>query len=156
VQIGSAREVFERPNNIFVARHLGQPSINEIPCRISDNGGQVALQSAAGNFTFTAGGVQRSLLRNGRGDVIVGIRPQHVRVANGVTSGQIAEAKVEAFEALGASGVLIAEVGGVPLTVLTSPEDDYEPGQPIRLALDVDQFLYFDPAQGNNLQTMAA
>ena len=29
VQIGSAREVFERPNNIFVARHLGQPSINE-------------------------------------------------------------------------------------------------------------------------------
>ena len=156
VQVGSAREVFERPSNIFVARHLGQPSINEISCRIAESGGQITLQSASGSFAFTAGGAQRALLQNARGNVVVGIRPQHVSVANGTATGQIADAKVEAFEALGASGVLIAEAGGIALTVLTSPEDDYEPGQPIRLALDVDQFLYFDPAQGDNLQATAA
>jgi multiple sugar transport system ATP-binding protein len=156
VQIGTAREVFERPSSIFVARHLGQPSINEVACRIAENGGQITLSSITGNLAFAAGGTQRDLLQSAKGDVLVGIRPQHVRVVNGATAGQIADAKVEAFEALGATGVLIAEAGGVALTVLTSPEDDYEPGQPIRLALDVDQFLYFAPAQGNNLQTRAA
>jgi len=92
------------------------------------------------------------MLENAKSDVLVGIRPQHVRVADGGSAGQIAEARVEAFEALGATGVLIAETGGVALTVLTSPEDDFEPGQPVRLVLDVDQFLYFDAAQGRNLQ----
>jgi multiple sugar transport system ATP-binding protein len=152
VQVGSAREVFERPSTIFVARHLGQPSINEIPCRLSNSGGQLMAQSTAGGFAFAVGGPQRALLEGANGDVLVGIRPQHVRVANGGAAGQIAEARVEAFEALGATGVLIAETGGVALTVLTSPEDDFQPGQPVRLALDVDQFLFFDPAQGRNLQ----
>jgi multiple sugar transport system ATP-binding protein len=152
VQVGSAREVFERPSSIFVARHLGQPSINEIPSRLSNSGGQLTAQSMAGGFAFAVGGPQRAVLENAKSDVLVGIRPQHVRVADGGSAGQIAEARVEAFEALGATGVLIAETGGVALTVLTSPEDDFEPGQPVRLVLDVDQFLYFDAAQGRNLQ----
>jgi multiple sugar transport system ATP-binding protein len=43
VQVGTSREVFERPSTIFVARHLGQPSINEVPCRLSDDGGELRL-----------------------------------------------------------------------------------------------------------------
>jgi multiple sugar transport system ATP-binding protein len=153
VQVGSAREVFERPSTVFVARHLGQPSINEIPCRLSGMGGQLTAQAASGGFAFAVGGAHRRALEGTKsGDVLVGIRPQHLRVVIGGAAGQIAEARVEAFEALGATGVLIAETGGVALTVLTSPEDDFEPGQPVRLALDVDQFLYFDAAQGRNLQ----
>jgi multiple sugar transport system ATP-binding protein len=152
VQVGSAREVFERPSSIFVARHLGQPSINEIPCRLSNSSGHLAAQSTAGGFAFAVGGPQRAMLENTDAEILVGIRPQHVRVANGGSAGQIAEARVEAFEALGATGVLIAETGGVALTVLTSPEEYFEPGQPVRLALDVDQFLYFDAVHGRNLQ----
>jgi ABC-type sugar transport system ATPase subunit len=115
--------------------------------------GQLTAQAASGGFAFAVGGAHRRALESTKsGDVLVGIRPQHLRVVIGGAAGQIAEARVEAFEALGATGVLIAETGGVALTVLTSPEDDFEPGQPVRLALDVDQFLYFDAAQGRNLQ----
>ena len=152
VQVGSAREVFERPSNIFVARHLGQPSINELPCRVSNRDGALIVQSLAGSFAFAVLGPQRALLESCRNDVLVGIRPQHIRVANGGAAGPVPDARVEAFEALGATGVLIAETGGVALTVLTSPEEDFEPGQPVKLELDVDQFLYFDAARGRNLQ----
>ena len=152
VQIGSAREVFERPCNIFVARHLGQPSINELPCRVSSRDGGLTVQSLAGSFAFAVAGPQRALLESARNDVLVGIRPQHIRVADGGAAGQLHDARVEAFEALGATGVLIAETGGVTLTVLTSPEEDFAPGQPVKLELDVDHFLYFDAARGRNLQ----
>ena len=82
----------------------------------------------------------------------MGIRPQHIHVANGGSTRQIDNARVEAFEALGATGVLIAETGGVSLTVLTSPEENFEPGQPVRLGFDVEQFLYFDAVHGRNLK----
>ncbi len=152
VQVGTSREVFERPSTIFVARHLGQPSINEVPCRLSHDGGELTLRSLAGSFAFPVDGSRRAMLENAARDVLVGIRPQHVHVANGSAPGPIGEARVEAFEALGATGVLIAETGGVMLTVLTSPDDDFEPGQPVRLKLDIDQFLYFDAVHGRNLQ----
>jgi multiple sugar transport system ATP-binding protein len=152
VQVGTSREVFERPSTIFVARHLGQPSINEVPCRLSDDGGELTLRSLAGSFAFPVDGPRRAMLQNASKDVLVGIRPQHVHVANGAAPGPLGEARVEAFEALGATGVLIAETGGVTLTVLTSPDDDFEPGQPVQLKLDVDQFLYFDAVHGRNLQ----
>jgi multiple sugar transport system ATP-binding protein len=152
VQVGTSREVFERPSTIFVARHLGQPSINEVPCRVSSNGGELTLTSLAGSFGFAVDGPQRAVLQNASREVLVGIRPQHVHVANGGSAAQIDDARVEAFEALGATGVLIAETGGVTLTVLTSPEEDFEAGQLVRLKLDVEQFLYFDAVHGRNLQ----
>jgi len=63
----------------------------------------------------------------------------------------VADAKVEIFEALGATGVLIAEAGGISLTALTSPDRHFERGQSVKLALAVDQFLYFDAEKGGNL-----
>ena len=152
VQVGSSREIFERPNSIFVARHLGQPSINEVPCRLSRDGGALTLRSLEGSLSFAMNGSQRTILEKVRGDVLVGIRPQHIHVANGGSTRQIDNARVEAFEALGATGVLIAETGGVSLTVLTSPEENFEPGQPVRLGFDVEQFLYFDAVHGRNLK----
>ena len=131
VRVGSSREIFERPNSIFVARHLGQPSINEVPCRLSRDGGALTLRSLEGSLSFAMNGSQRTILEKVRGDVLVG-RPQHIHVANGGSTRQIDNARVEAFEALGATGVLIAETGGVSLTVLTSPEENFEPGQPVR------------------------
>jgi multiple sugar transport system ATP-binding protein len=152
VQVGTSREVFERPSSIFVARHLGQPSINEVPCRLSRRNGELILRSLAGSFSFPVNASQQAMLEKAGSDVLVGIRPQHIQVANGASVKRTEDARVEAFEALGAMGVLIAETGGVTLTVLTSPEQDFEPGQPVQIELDVDRFLYFDAVHGRNLQ----
>jgi multiple sugar transport system ATP-binding protein len=151
VQVGSSREVFERPNTIFVARHLGQPSINEVPVRLTRDGDVLMLRAVEGDLSLAMTGSRRAMLEKVRSDVLVGIRPQHIHVAKGGSTAQIDNARVEAFEALGATGVLIAVAGGVPLTVLTSPEENFEPGQPVRLGFDVERFLYFDAVHGRNL-----
>src|SRR5262245_51189817 len=151
VQVGSSREVFERPNTIFVARHLGQPSINEVPVRLTRDGDALMLRAVEGDLSFAMNGPQRAMLETVRSDVLVGIRPQYIHVANGGSTAQIDDARVEAFEALGATGVLIAVAGGVPLTVVASPEGNFERGQPVRLGFDVERFLYFDAVHGRNL-----
>jgi len=154
VQIGTAREVFGRPGSIFVARHLGQPSINEIRCRLTAEDGQLRAVAMQGTLSFPVAGAHAAALDGGRiGEVTVGIRPQHASIDMRGLSGTVfvADAKVEIFEALGATGVLIAETGGVSLTALTSPDEHFEPGQPVKLALAIDQFMYFDPSSGRNL-----
>ncbi len=153
-QIGSARDVFRRPRTIFVARHLGQPSINEVPCRLITENGVLRASSQSGTLSFPVAGLHAAALGGGRyGEVTVGIRPQHASVIRNGLAGPdfVTDARVEIFEALGATGVLIAEAGGISLTALTSPNEHFEPGQPVRLALDTEQFLYFDRARGANL-----
>jgi multiple sugar transport system ATP-binding protein len=153
-QIGRAREVFVKPSTLFVARHLGQPSINEIACRLTAEGGQLRAVAKTGNLSFPVAGQHLAALNGGKfGEVTVGIRPQHASIDMAGISGTVyvADAKVELFEALGATGVLIADAGGLSLTALTSPDQHFDHGQSVKLALAVDQFLYFDPSSGRNL-----
>jgi ABC-type sugar transport system ATPase subunit len=108
----------------------------------------------SGSFSFPVSGPHAAALNNGKlADVTVGIRPQHASIDMAAVSGTVfvADAKVEIFEPLGATGVLVAQTGGISLTALTSPDEHFEPGQPVKLALAIDQFLYFDPDKGRNL-----
>jgi ABC-type sugar transport system ATPase subunit len=153
-QVGTAREVFLNPRTLFVARHLGQPSINEIRCRLSGEGGELRAVAKSGNLALPVSAPHAAALNGGKlAEVTVGIRPQHASIDAAAVSGMVyhTDARVEIFEALGATGVLIADAGGVTLTALTSPNERFEPGQSVKLALAVDQFLYFDPDKGRNL-----
>ncbi len=158
-QVGAARDLFERPETLFVARHLGQPSINEVTCDLQQSDtGLVAVARGSGGFRFPVSPVHQTALAEVKNDELtVGIRPQHISVlADGQASdGQfVAGASVDVFEALGASGVLLARSGGIPFNVLTTPNAQFSPGQPIRLAMRTEAFHYFDTASGANLHLL--
>src|SRR5229473_2987001 len=75
-QIGTPREVYGRPANVFVATFLGAPPMNLIPgALVPDDGGW--------RFRGTDIDVPLSLELEaaGGGDVRLGVRPEHFRVA---------------------------------------------------------------------------
>jgi multiple sugar transport system ATP-binding protein len=159
VQTGSPRQVFEQPSDIFVARHLGQPTINELQCSLMQSDAALFAVPTGQRFAIPVAPRHgaRLPLRDGPGGgtVVLGVRPQDIRVMrNGepLPPGlHPLEAAVDLFEALGATGVLIADAGELRLTCLTSVERSFEPGQPVRLALDPERFLFFSPADGASL-----
>jgi glycerol transport system ATP-binding protein len=71
VQVGSASELFERPQHTFVGHFIGSPGMNLLPARWGDQGLQVAGRAVAGLATATA--VQRATL--------LGVRPEYVTIA---------------------------------------------------------------------------
>jgi multiple sugar transport system ATP-binding protein len=160
-QIGTAKEVFHHPATIFVARHLGQPSINEVPCRLEYRDGALYATAEQAAFAYLLPLADAAILRDQRQDVVVGIRPQHIHLADPgrpagaseTTGHHTVSGRVELFEALGATGVLVADVDGVPLTALTTPEVRFEPGEPVRLTLEISQFHYFCPETGQSLRS---
>ena len=153
VQIGAARELFERPESLFVACHLGQPSINAVPATLQREADKLHVEAEGGAFRLAVDDLHAARL-NGQASaaVTLGIRPQHLRPADEPAArGTPLEAKVKLFEPLGTNGVLIAEVGGQELTALTSPERHFDPGAPVPLKLDASALHYFDRVSGRNL-----
>jgi multiple sugar transport system ATP-binding protein len=70
-QVGSPRELYERPKNIFVAGFIGSPAMNFMPVSIEGD----SIVTPLGNVPLS-GDQRRALEGNGRADLIAGIRPE--------------------------------------------------------------------------------
>lgn len=154
IQVGSPRDVFENPADLFAARVLGQPSINEFQAMIERDANGIHVSVADGAIRFPPAGPHASVLgRRQDMGISVGMRPQHLSILpEGAEANRpTVTGSVDVYEALGATGVLIAKVGDQQMTVITPPEAHYQTGEPVRIALDRDHFLYFDRADGRNL-----
>ncbi|MBL8710821.1 MAG: ABC transporter ATP-binding protein [Rhodospirillaceae bacterium] len=121
VQIGTPREIYESPRNIYVATRLGMPSINLLP-----------TEALAG-------------LPLPPGVTTVGARTEHVVVEreSGGQSGQVA-ARVEWIEHLGDQNHLHLALGEHRLVTLVNPDMRLAVGD--ELGLSLRSPLYFDAA----------
>ena len=77
-QIGTPQEVFEHPNNLFVACFIGSPQMNILPASLEhgENGWEIAL---LGTRIALSSQKQKMLEeKDAQGDILVGIRPEHI------------------------------------------------------------------------------
>ena len=156
MQIGSAHEVFEKPQTLFVAERMGQPSINVLDCELTTENGALFARHLESSLAVPVAQPHVQRLNGGNaGRVSYGIRPQHVAVlqdGDSVRGDQhVVDSTVMLFEPLGTYAILIAEAQGATITALSSPEHRYEHGESVRLALDTAQAFFFDPDNGSNL-----
>ena len=122
VQLGSPREIYERPNTAYVAGRLGTPVINLIPAELL--GDEVPPQART-----------------------VGLRTEHIRISAG--DGRGPRAQVHWVEHLGDQNHLHLSVGEQRIVTLASPDSELGPGDQVKLS--VVRPLYFDAA-GNRLR----
>ena len=157
VQIGTGREVFDQPNSLFVAQHLGQPTINVLEGQLQKDNEDLVFKSDEMQLP-----VSRELankLKNDSGrKVKIGLRPQFIHCLSEWENDKDLpvfsfQAEVELNEALGSYGVLLVKAMGKSLTVITSPEIHYSPGQKVELSIETNRSLYFDAQNGMNLGT---
>jgi multiple sugar transport system ATP-binding protein len=117
VQVGTPRDIYERPSNTYVAQRLGSPPINLLPVGALD-------------------------VRDGpAGAATVGVRPEDVLVGRGGES-----ARVLALEHLGAERVALLEAEGRKVHALLAAEDAVVPGEVTTLMARAGAALFFDAA----------
>jgi multiple sugar transport system ATP-binding protein len=118
LQLGTPREIYEKPGDRYVASRLGTPQINFLPASLVP---EVAMPAGANT---------------------IGIRTEHLRIsaANG---GRII-GRVHRIEHLGDQNHVHLEYKGQMLVTLADPHQPLQPGQDVELQLL--QPLYFDAA----------
>ena len=124
-QVGSPRQIYDRPQTPFVYEFLG--SANRIPCRVRD--GWIEVEGA--RWPAPAGHAV------GEGDALLFVRPHDLAVARGFTDG--IPARLESVVTTGPAYRLVCRVGQAAHTVeveLTKSRFDalhLRPGTPVVL-----------------------
>ncbi len=125
-QIGSPLELFDRPQNMFVAGFLGSPSMNFFPGTVCQVGSEAWVETENGQRlplpSDTAGPEGRP--------VIYGIRPEHLDLEAG--AGAI-EARVVVMETTGSGTQVVAELADRRVVASFNHRHQFRPKETISL-----------------------
>ena len=148
-QVDTPQNLYNTPNNIFVAGFIGSPQMNLIDAEVKANGSQVDLV-LSDTVTITLPVEKSKKLIDGNyvgKTVVVGIRPEDVKddaefIAKNADSRFTATVKV--YELLGAEVNLHYEIGDVTCTAKVNPRTTARPGDKVTFAMDVERLHVFD------------
>ncbi len=141
-QIGAPLELYDRPDNLFVAGFIGSPAMNMIPGRVRLNGS--AVFEAEPGATFSLGAAPAG--SDGR-TAIYGVRPEHFTLAD-----DGAEVTVQVVEPTGSELQVVAKLGEQDLIAVFRERHRFKPGDKIRLKPNPDLVHLFDAGSGKRLR----
>ena len=136
-QVGSPREVYDKPSNLFVAGFMGSPPMNLISGVISNE----VLETQ-----------NTKILLNGKdmkGDVVVGFRPENAEIVD-KGNGQF-DAKVYTTELAGDHSLVTLMLGEISLTVKMSTDFEAEYDSIVGVQFEKQKSFIFDEKSGKRL-----
>lgn len=144
-QIGSPKEVYDTPANLFVAGFIGSPAMNFFNVTLNDG----VISDGKGLELRIPEGKRKVLEAKGYNnkDVIFGIRPEDIQSEQVVIDANpesTVKATVNVSELLGAETMLYSEVGSTEFISRVDARDYHEPGSVIDLAFNMNKIHFFD------------
>ncbi|MDM0104189.1 sn-glycerol-3-phosphate ABC transporter ATP-binding protein UgpC [Variovorax sp. J22R24] len=142
-QIGTPLELYDRPDNLFVAQFIGSPAMNVIEGNVRRSNGRCTVEAHGAMWPVPAG----MSAEEGKA-VHYGVRPGDITLsdpANGVP------AKVIVVEPTGAETELLVEVGEAQITLAVHGRVDAQPDQMVGLVIASESVHLFDRQSSQRL-----
>jgi multiple sugar transport system ATP-binding protein len=136
-QVGTPLELYNRPDNLFVAGFIGSPRMNLLPGKVV-RPGAVALGEAGHEVACQTGTLAAGA------SVTLGIRPEHLSLA--APDGGVPLA-IELVERLGGESYLYGASPGLPqVTLRLDGQSEHQRGSSVALAFPQQHLHLFDDA----------
>jgi multiple sugar transport system ATP-binding protein len=138
-QVGAPKEVYNHPQNMFVAGFIGSPAMNFIrgaldgDCFVTESLRIPVPQEQLA--ILNAQGYQRKPL-------VLGIRPEDIASAD--PQNAHFEARITVAELTGAEFMLYCSIGGHEFVCRSNANSDYQAGQLLSLRFDMAKCHFFD------------
>jgi multiple sugar transport system ATP-binding protein len=141
-QMGAPLELYDHPDNKFVAGFIGSPAMNFLDGHLKVNGGEPWVETASGaKLPLT----KAPASSNGR-SVSYGIRPEHLEFADDGIA-----AEVVVVEPTGSETQIVARVGNQELIAVFRERHTVGPGDRIHLRPRANLAHLFDQDSGQRL-----
>jgi inositol-phosphate transport system ATP-binding protein len=138
-QVGTAKDLYEQPGTLFVASFIGSPPINLFDGHAED--GAIKVHDARVPLNGSA-----------RGDVVLGLRPESIRVDSSGTP-----ARIIAVEPMGREVLYSADCSlGRVHFLEAGAEARHRESDNVALAFSPNDALLFDRSNGQRLDTRVA
>jgi len=144
-QCATPRQLYDNPVNEFVAGFIGSPAMNLQTVPLTDGG------ASLGDTTLPLPAAVRTAARQaGLSELVIGIRPEHLHLADG--SGELA-GEVILVEELGADALPHVRLAGGGNPVVARAEGRKPPaaGQGVKFHVQPDDVFAFHPVTGARL-----
>lgn len=146
-QIGSPMDLYNSPDNLFVAEFIGAPQMNLLSGVAEKKGDQSYIQLAVGAAVNVAAGS----LQQGQ-SVQLGIRPEHLTVVESHSPlNAIVEAVVDVVEPMGNETHLSCSIEGGEVRLVEEASVSLQPGDIVSLGFDATRVHLFDRASGRRI-----
>ena len=144
-QCDTPRQLYDNPVNQFVAGFIGSPSMNLQTVPLTEGGARIA-----GTVIPLPTAVRTAASQAGLREIVLGIRPEHMHLAN--SSGPIA-GEVLLVEELGADALLHVRLAQDHTLVVARTEGRKPPapGQQVTFRVQPDDIFAFHPETGARL-----
>jgi len=162
-QVDTPQTLYDHPDNVFVAAFIGSPAMNLYDAVLGEDARYIKLGSQRVDLPDTVA-LKRPALRSYIGqDVVVGMRPEHLRAAPSDYDGPTLSGDVELVEALGSEQVVhftidanrVLAEGAVDKDEAAAVKDGegvarvaaktpVKPGDRLSFAVDIDDMQFFD------------
>lgn len=153
MQVDTPTDLYNYPNNKFVASFIGSPSINLIDTAIRKNNGRLYVEIAPGVEILIPHSKQVLLEGYINKPVCFGIRPEHISLASDDDDLNTFEGVLTVVENMGSEKFLYFIVGGKELIARVDTQDinPFHIGKTLRFNLNTAFCHVFDFYNENNL-----
>ncbi|TDL35409.1 sn-glycerol-3-phosphate ABC transporter ATP-binding protein UgpC [Jeotgalibacillus sp. S-D1] len=143
-QVGSPKEVYDNPENVFVGGFIGSPAMNFFSGSLTEQGFDVK-----GQVLSVPEGKMKKLRAQGYvgKDIILGVRPEDIHdepLFIEAAAGSKFLANIEVSELTGAELMLYSKIGEQDFVARVDARSDIHAGQKVELAFDMNKCHFFD------------
>jgi multiple sugar transport system ATP-binding protein len=143
-QVGTPKDVYEKPENIFVGGFIGSPAMNFLNGRVEDG------KFVIGNVSIAIPEGKMKVLRDqgyvGK-EVILGVRPEDIHdepVFIEASQGTKISVSIDVSELTGAETMLYSSLNGQDFIARVDARSSIKPGDKLDLAIDMNKTHFFD------------
>lgn len=147
-QIGTPLDIYDDPDNRFVAGFIGSPAMNFFHADVLTDETGCRAQVADASLALS-----KSHPAASRSEVVLGIRPEHLMIATGSASGIRLQGVVETVEHLGAETLIEISLADQAVIVRSGRQESLIIGQTAEISTRAEHVLLFDAANGERLRT---
>lgn len=141
-QIGTPLELYNKPDNLFVAGFIGAPQMNLLSGEAIVKASGAKIKIGADQLALSS----KIQIEDGQ-KIVLGIRPEHLQTAK---KGAI-KAVVEVVEPMGNETHVTSKLGQDEIILIEGAQIDTRPGETIALAFDIENAHIFDQKTGRRI-----
>jgi len=150
-QLGTPKEIYDKPANVYVATFMGSPAMNVIPARVAMKDGvpHARVSNSAGAEQFLKFSQDNLAAWDGK-EILLGIRPEAITDPDGAdrNSHNIASIRntIGITEPAGADTFVRMELGGKDIVARMRADVNVGTGDTFEFAVNMEKAVAFDPA----------
>jgi len=146
MQVDSPQNLYDSPNNLFVAGFIGSPAMNFFNAEVVQNGTDISIKTVS--FSVNVPEDRQASLKPYVGKkVVFGLRPEDIHDPNFAPpriKAQNVEAEVDLTELMGNEIFLFLKSGDDEYVARVDPRTSYKMGDNVTMSFNMDNMHIFD------------